>query len=143
MQLWRLYRAAHGPGLDGIGGLHASGRWHPLGWRVVYFGASAAIVVLEKLAHINPDVLPRDLVLGRFEADVSLEELAQLFDTHDVAKTRSYGAAFLESQRSCVLRVPSIVLPEEFNLVFNPEHPDAGKIRSVSRRRFSFDERLL
>ncbi len=31
MDLWRLHRAAHGPGLDGIGGLHAPGRWHALG----------------------------------------------------------------------------------------------------------------
>ena len=70
MLLWRLYRQAHGPGLDGAGGLHAAGRWHELGSPVVYFGASAAIVVLEKLAHINPDALPTDLILTRFEAEV-------------------------------------------------------------------------
>jgi hypothetical protein len=57
--LWRLYRAQHGPGLDGSAGLFADGRWHARGERVVYFGGSAAIVVLERLAHTDPDLLPR------------------------------------------------------------------------------------
>ena len=59
--LWRLYRTPHGPGLDGIGGIFAGGRWHTLGERVVYFGGSAAIVVLERLAHTDPDLVPDDL----------------------------------------------------------------------------------
>jgi RES domain-containing protein len=143
MKLWRLYRAAHGPGLDGVGGLHAAGRWHTIGRRVVYFGASAAIVVLEKLAHIDPEVLPGDLMLGCFEGDTSVEDLAGGFDIEDLARTRAYGEDFLKSQRSCVLRVPSVVLPEELNLVLNPLHVDTDRIRVVSRRSFSFDGRLL
>jgi RES domain-containing protein len=39
VRLWRLYRAKYGPGLDGVGGTFADGRWHALGQRVVYFGA--------------------------------------------------------------------------------------------------------
>ena len=66
-QLWRLYRAEYGPGLDGTGGTFADGRWHTRGARVVYFGASAAIVVLERLAHTDPDLLPTDLRLACFE----------------------------------------------------------------------------
>ena len=52
------FRAPHGPGLDSIGGLFAEGRWHTRGERVVYFGASAAIVVLEPLAHKEFAALP-------------------------------------------------------------------------------------
>lgn len=143
MQLWRLYRHAHGPGLDGGGGLHTAGRWHELGTRVVYFGASPAIVVLEKLAHIDPDVLPSDLVLSSFEGEVSVEELKDFHDAHDIATTRLRGEVFLKTNTSCVLRVPSMVLPEEMNFVFNPQHPDAPKIKLTSPRPFSFDDRLL
>ena len=143
MQLWRLHRAAHGPGLDGVGGLHAAGRWHELGRRVVYFGASPAIVVLEKLAHIDPEVLPADLVLARFEGDVNAEEVTEVPDIQDLANTRARGEIFFDKRNTCVLRVPSIVLPEECNLVVNPLHPDAAGIRLVSRRPFSFDFRLL
>ena len=81
--LWRLYRARHGPGLDGLGGLFAAGRWHSLRERVVYFGGSAAIVVLERLAHTDPGLLPNDLQLARFEfpepvLETKAEELAPL-----------------------------------------------------------------
>jgi RES domain-containing protein len=145
MELWRLYREAHGPGLEGTGGLYAAGRWHELGTPIVYFGASAAIVILEKLAHIDPNVLPDDLTLTRYEADVSVEELMQgeIENLTDLSQTRARGQNFLKEQRACVLRVPSIIVPEDHNLVFNPLHPDAQKLQPVSFRHFTFDGRLL
>jgi RES domain-containing protein len=145
MELWRLYRDAHGPGLDGAGGLYAAGRWHGLGTKVVYFGASAAIVILEKLAHIDPAVLPSDLRLGRYEGHVSFEEVTsdEVADLTDVVRTRARGARFFQEQTACVLRVRSVIVPEEYNLVFNPLHPDAAKVRLASARQFTFDGRLL
>jgi RES domain-containing protein len=143
MELWRLYRKAHGPGLDGAGGLHAAGRWHELGSRVVYFGASAGIVILEKLAHIDPAVLPNDLILARFEGEISVEELTNFNDLRNLMQTRARGEAFLKAKAACVFRVPSIVVPEESNLLLNPLHPDASKLQVMSSRHFSFDGRLL
>lgn len=142
MDLWRLYRAAHGPGLDGAGGLYAAGRWHRLGRRVIYFGASAAIVVLEKLAHVNPEALPDDLLLGRFAGDPSVEAAGEPPDLRDLTACRARGERFLESGRACAFRVPSVVLPEEANYLVNAAHPDAGRIRLVAERPFVFDERL-
>lgn len=148
MKLWRLYRRAHGQGLDGAGGRHAAGRWHHQGTPVVYFGAGAAIVVLEKLAHLNPDTLPADLMLGLFEADVSVTDVwpeasAQNRDLDDVELTRTAGQEWLKSGRSCVLRVPSIVVAEEHNLVVNPLHAEAQRITLTTERPFTFDGRLL
>lgn len=144
MDLWRLYRRAHGPGVDGAGGLYAAGRWHELGSRVVYFGASPAIVVLEKLAHIDPAALPSDLILAHYAGDVGVEEVsAKDVNLQDATETRARGALFLQQGKVCVLRVPSIVVPEENNLVLNPLHPDAQKIVLVHARPFSFDGRLL
>ena len=145
MKLWRLYRRAHGPGLDGVGGLYAAGRWHELGSRVVYFGASPGIVILEKLAHIDPELLPADLILSRFEGDVSVEDVLQseVNDVQDLKQTRARGETFLKAKTACTLRVPSILVPEECNLVLNPLHPDASKIKPYDHRDFTFDGRLL
>lgn len=142
MDLWRLYRAAHGPGLDGAGGLYADGRWHRLGRRVVYFGASPAIVVLEKLAHVDPGALSGDLLLGHFAGDLTVESMTEL-DPGDPVACRARGERFFEAARACALRVPSVVLPEEINYVVNALHPEAGGIRLVSERSFFFDERLV
>ena len=143
MDLWRLYRAAHGPGLDGAGGLYAAGRWHRLGRRVVYFGASAAIVVLEKLAHVDPEALPGDLLLWRFAGDPSVESVAEPLDIRDLMACRARGERFLESGRACALRLSSAVLPEETNYLVNAAHPEAAGIRLISARSFAFDERLV
>ncbi|MGD0359331.1 MAG: RES family NAD+ phosphorylase [Bryobacteraceae bacterium] len=148
--LWRLYRTRHGPGLDGIGGMFADGRWHTLGERVVYFGGSAAIVVLERLAHTDPDLLPNDLQLARFEfstpvAETKVEDLAALPANWTQAEntTRHIGSQWRRQRSSCLLAVPSAILPEERNFVLNPEHPDAPHLRLVHHRRFTFDPRLI
>jgi RES domain-containing protein len=145
MNFWRLYRAAHGPGLDGTGGLHAAGRWHQQGSPVVYFGASPAIVVLEKLAHIDPKFLPDDLMLACYAAPVDVEESGFTEDAPvpaiDISRER--GMQFLRARRTCALRVPSIVVPEERNVLLNPLHADAVKLRLVSKRVFVFDQRLV
>jgi len=148
--LWRLYRRRHGPGLDGIGGMFASGRWHAMGERVVYFGGSAAIVVLERLAHTDPDLLPNDLQLARFEfsepvLEAKVEELATLPENwnQDEDATRRIGRQWRQQGSSCLLIVPSAILPEESNFVLNPGHPDAGWLRLIGERRFHFDPRLI
>lgn len=143
MDFWRLYRAAHGPGLDGTGGLHATGRWHRLGRRVIYFGATPAIVVLEKLAHVDPQALPGDLLLGHFAGEPSVEAVTEPLDVTDISACRTRGERFLEGGRACALQVSSAVLPEEINYLVNAAHPDATTIRLVSQRSFHFDERLI
>lgn len=126
-----------------MGGLHAAGRWHRLGRRVVYFGASPAIVVLEKLAHVDPAALPGDLLLGHFAGDPSVESVMEPLDAGDLDACRARGERFLEGARACALRVSSVVLPEETNYLVNILHPEAVKIRLISQRAFFFDERLV
>jgi RES domain-containing protein len=145
--LWRLYRARYGPGLDGIGATFAGGRWHTRGARVVYFGASAAIVVLERLAHVDPDLFPDDLVLAQFDLPESAEQ-TRVVDlparwTHNEAGTRRIGDQWRQDGASCLLIVPSAVLPEESNFLLNPEHPAAQSLRLIRRRPFAFDPRLI
>lgn len=147
-QLWRLYRAAYGPGLDGVGGTFADGRWHTRGARVVYFGASAAIVVLERLAHIDPDLLPADLRLGRFEfseAAISADEISALPENwiQDESATRRLGDQWWRAGSSPLLIVPSAILPEESNYVLNSQHPQAKLFRLTIERPFAFDPRLI
>jgi RES domain-containing protein len=150
LRLWRLYRAAYGPGLDGIGGTFARGRWHMQGQRVVYFGATPAIVVLERLAHTDPDLLPGDLRLGCFEFQrsvrtESVEERAKLRGNwiFDERATRNVGTGWLRENSSALLKVPSVLLPEESNYLFNPQNSEAQHFHRVSERPFAFDARLL
>lgn len=149
-RLWRLYRAAYGPGLDGIGGTFADGRWHTRGARVVYFGASAAIVVLERLAHTDPDLLPADLRLACFElpdtlCGINAGDISALPEDwiRDEDATRRIGGEWWRERSSLLLVVPSAILPEESNYVLNAPHPDAKSLRLIRERPFAFDARLI
>ena len=149
-RLWRLYRAEYGPGLDGTGGTFADGRWHTRGARVVYFGASAAIVVLERLAHTDPDLLPLDLRLAYFE----LPQIISGINAHDISAlpenwiqdenaTRRIGGQWWSERSSPLLVVPSAILPEESNYVLNAQHPEAKSRQLIRERPFTFDPRLI
>ncbi|HCC57444.1 MAG TPA: RES domain-containing protein [Solibacterales bacterium] len=148
--LWRLYRAKYGAGLDGIGGTFADGRWHSRGDRVAYFGASPAIAVLERLAHTDADLLPGDLRLAHFEypeavSTIRVEELSALPADwiQNEAAMRGIARQWWRERSSCLLLVPSAILPEESNLLFNPQHPQAASLQLVGERPFRFDPRLL
>ncbi|MCC6367656.1 MAG: RES family NAD+ phosphorylase [Bryobacterales bacterium] len=149
-RLWRLYRAEYGPGLDGIGGRLADGRWHTRGARVVYFGASAAIVVLERLAHTDPDLLPADLHLACFElpetfTGINAGDISALPENwiRDENETRRIGGQWWRERSSLLLVVPSAILPEESNYVLNAQHPEAKSLRLIGGRPFTFDPRLI
>jgi RES domain-containing protein len=149
-RLWRLYRAEHGPGLDGIGGTFADGRWHTRGERVVYFGATAAIVVLERLAYTDPDLLPTDLRLACFElaetaSAIKVQNISPLSENWmgDEKATRRIGGQWWRARSSPLLLVPSVILPEESNYVLNALHAEAKSLRLIRERSFTFDPRLL
>jgi RES domain-containing protein len=149
-RLWRLYRAKYGPGLNGIGGTFADGRWHTRGERVVYFGATAAIVVLERLAHTDADLLPVDLRLACFEfaetiSSIKVGDISPLPEdwVRDENATRRIGGQWWRERSSPLLLVPSAVLPEESNYLLNAQHPDAKSLHLITERAFTFDPRLI
>jgi len=57
--------------------------------------------------------------------------------------TRDVGTAWLKSNESPVLAVPSAVVHMETCYLFNPLHPDYGKLEIGLAKEFPFDPRLL
>jgi RES domain-containing protein len=52
------------------------------------------------------------------------------------------GDQWLAGLESALLLVPSVIVPEEFNVLVNPRHPDAGKLEATKLRPWFFDQRL-
>ena len=151
MRVWRLCKERYAADpLSGRGSLLASGRWHPRGTRVVYTSATLSLAVLEMLVHLDRDSLPDDLVQVEIEipGTVSMETVDAGRLTRDwrsypaPPELAAFGGDWLREGRTPLLRVPSAVVPEEWNLLINPAHPRSARIRAVGRKRFSFDVRL-
>jgi RES domain-containing protein len=146
-----LWRISNHMSLAGDGGMRASGRWHTRGRRVVCCSETPAAALLEILVHFEIDVrdLPAKyrllkiyapdnlLVDGVTAADLPADWLEQT----DV--TRATGDRWLQAGRSPLLRVPSAVVPETFNVLLNPVHPDATPLTVVHVSEHAIDPRLL
>lgn len=100
--------------------------------------------------HVDIYDVPDDLVATAVEvpddaeeAIVALEDLpedwSQLPDHPACARIGDQWAA---GGKALLLRVPSVVVPEESNLLINPNHRRAGDVRVISSRPFAFDPRL-
>ncbi|HYU45796.1 MAG TPA: RES family NAD+ phosphorylase, partial [Terriglobales bacterium] len=53
------------------------------------------------------------------------------------------GDDWVRKGKSAVLRVPSVIIPSEYNYVLNVAHPQFGKIKIREAESFGFDPRLL
>ena len=148
MLLWRISNHAT---LDGEGGLIASARWHTQGHPVLYLAETPAGALVEVLVHLelDPGHLPKSYKLLKAEApdNISVRKIgkADLAEnwTHNLLASRTLGDEWLRSRATALLRVPSAIVPETFNLLLNPHHPEAGRLSIVSHRDYPWDKRLL
>ena len=131
--------------------MRASGRWHTRGRRVVYCAQTPAAALLEILAHLEIEIggLPVRYRLLKIEAPEDTPVVQVL--THDLPSdwlenaeaTRAIGDGWLASGSSPLLTVPSSIVPETFNVLLNPAHPDARRIVVARVSEHVVDPRLL
>jgi hypothetical protein len=57
--------------------------------------------------------------------------------------TQRLGDVWLVSKETPLARVPSAVLPRTWNVLLNPDHPDANQVKIVELIRERFDNRLF
>ena len=148
MFLWRISNHEE---LDGRGGLQASARWHTQGCPIVYLAGSPAGALVEVLVNLELDAarLPGSYTLLKADApgDISVrrieaESLPEGW-VGDPAISRSRGDDWLTGGASALIEVPSAILPETWNVLLNPRHPDAGRIRVVWQRAYPYDRRFF
>ena len=108
---------------------------------MIYTAYQPALAILEVRVHLDLpfDLLPDDYVLMEIEAPNTFEEVGPLAS---VADPQAIGDAWLASQGSASLKVPSILAPHGWNYLLNPRHPDAKNLAILNITPFEFDSRL-
>src|SRR5215469_2262248 len=144
MVLWRISRHRD---LRGIGGLKAAVRWHYAGRPIVYLAETPAAALLEVCVHTSANDVPPEFTLLKVEGpdlevpSISVDALPQDWPSR-LAVTRDVGTAWLEKNENVLLRVPSAIVPETRNYLFNPAHRQALEFRIVEAMGYPFDSRL-
>ncbi len=130
------------------GARRVDGRWHRKGQKVIYASHHYSTAMLEKLVHYS-GVLPKGqhyvcitIPVGVTYEVVTAHSLPQ-WDHQSQRASRVFGARWFEEKRSAILIVPSVVARMENNVVINPGHSGAGKIKKSLEKPVAWDERLF
>lgn len=144
MIVHRLAKAAH-VALDGEGARLYGGRWNTPGRPMVYTAASPSLALVEILVHLDlpPELLPTDYRLLTIEVQDNAQIERLDVTPLDAEACVRIGDDFLHRAEALGLSVPSVVVPQERNLLINPSHPAAPGIWVLRVEPFAFDPRLL
>jgi RES domain-containing protein len=114
---------------------------------MVYTSDSPACALLETCVHIAVENAPPSFTLLRIIGpEVTVDEIPLIglppnWMNAPVA-TQHLGAEWLQSNRSALLCVPSVMVPETWNYLLNPRHPDAEFFQIERSYVYPFDLRL-
>lgn len=145
--VWRISTFAD---LTGEGGLYASGRWHTKGSRIIYAAESPAGALTEILVNVARGDLPDQLQWLKIEIPdiVALQKarLGRASMPHnwraDLNWSRKIGDDWIGSNKTLAFRVPSALVPETWNVLFNPANEWAPQMRIVDIFKLPIDQRF-
>jgi RES domain-containing protein len=144
--LWRIAAVTKQYGaqdLSGKGAELTGGRWNAAGTPVVYTSANIALASLETLARLGLDTLPLNRYLVRIDVPDDVYDARTVLAPPPGWDAQPYGlpsiqagTAWCRANATALLEVPSVLVPEEANLLINPRHPDSARLRATLLRKW-------
>jgi RES domain-containing protein len=164
---WRLADPIFAGDLEGNGNRMTGARWNSAGRGVLYCSENLSLCVLETLVHLNPEaraVLPPRVALRVSYPDDAKAEIVQALgpppfflvsysdgatpyvvteNTNPDWARRRIGDHWLAKGQFLILSAPSVIVPQERNVMFNPAHAAMADVRVVETFPFIYDTRLF
>ena len=118
---------------------------------MIYAAESRALAMAEVVVHLSLHNLPKDFVMMEILIPDSLpvdeirpQNLPEGWNSHPpIVETQRLGDHFVNNNKSVVLRVPSAVVPGDYNYLINPHHSGFSKISIEQIEDFPWDKRLF
>ncbi len=147
MRVYRIALAKYSHSLVASG---REARWNSKGSFVIYAAATRSLACLENLVHRGGEGLDNRFMTMVIEIPQGVKIISVYPESLDgdwksyraQKRTRATGDAWLKSGDTAVLKVPSVIVPEEHNFLINPNHTDFAKIKLADVEPFDFDRRL-
>jgi len=150
--VWRLTPSEFATELSGEGSSAAGGRWNSPGRAVVYTSFNLSLCVLETFVHLPlllrvdlPDMMAVQIEIPDEASwrEIDRAELpSNLIGEEAEQRCRELGDDWLAAHEHLVCTMPSIIVPQERNVMLNPAHWLMAQVKIVSTERFRFDPRL-
>lgn len=138
--------------LSGRGAEASGGRWNRAGMPMVYASTTRALTCLETVVHLAKKPLPLNRYLVRIAVPPGTWAAAAEVDTAALVgwdaepagrASLDWGTDWVASAATLLARVPSVIVPEEFDVLINPAHRDAVGLKAVKVRKWLYDARLM
>ena len=140
--------------LSGEGARIYGARWNSPGVPAVYLATSQSLALLEVLVHVG-DVdeflhiefvcvtvnVPDQII--RWESPWWSSSSRSTWASKPLTETRLVGDAWLNQYSNLVLAVPSVIVPDENNLLLHPSLAESRAVAVEKVSAFSLDPRLL
>jgi RES domain-containing protein len=138
--------------LTGAGAKITGGRWNRKKIALLYCSENIALACLETFVHVKSGGLPLNRYLVRIDIPDAVWSGAAMmaastapvgWDAIPIGKVSlDAGDAWVAKGASALLVVPSVIVPEEQNILINPLHADAKAIRVTKLRKWMYDSRM-
>lgn len=151
MKVYRITRYQYARDLSGRGAEIHGGRWNPAGHRVVYTASAASLAILESLAWTSLNqLLQSGFILSQISCpedtihELSISDLPANWQSQEAYPTlRKAGMKWLSEETSLILKVPSAIVPLEYNILINPNHERMREVRIDEMYELTLDQRVI
>ena len=151
MLLYRIVRLRkRARDLSGTGAFLVGGRWNQEGTYALYTSENPSLAILETLVHMDESEMPPNLFLVTLELDdnapvheISSADLPADWRIPDNLLLKNMGDELFQDGRFIGIKVPSAVVPIQFNIVLNPRFDGYyDLIKIVKTEEIAMDQRL-
>lgn len=151
MEVFRLTRRKYTTNLSGKGAALKGARWNSVGTEIIYTASNRSLAMAEVAVHFTLATIPDDYYMLTIYAPentslktVQVKDLPPRWNQFPHNKnTQRFGDKFVGENAHCLLRIPSVVTPGDFNVLINPFHTEFAKIKIISADPFPFDKRIF
>ncbi|MCV9386490.1 RES family NAD+ phosphorylase [Reichenbachiella ulvae] len=132
MLLYRITSQKYARDLSGTGAGLYGGRWNPIGTNLLYTAGSISLACLEYMAHNFHLLASQKICLAKI--NIESTDIIELKpkdwpenwnNKSNISRAnQEIGLRFVQESKAYALKVPSAIVPDEYNYLLDPLHPD-------------------
>lgn len=150
MILYRLAKEKYIRDLSGEGARLYGGRWNKKGTAMLYTSEHCSLSLLELIVHTPHHLLPDEMsLLKLFVPDelpittISRQKLPANWHQYPApSPLADIGTKWINQRETVGLKVPSVLVPDEWNILLNPGSKNYSKIAIQSVESLQLDSRF-
>lgn len=148
MIVYRITNEAYRNDISGTGAALFGSRWNSKGIHLLYTSQSISLSILESLVHLKQNQIPPFQYLLHIQlpdeksiAEISFKKIKNGWQK-DLGYTQWIGDQFIQNKQNLFLKVPSVIVPQESNVLLNPLHNEYKAVKIIASELLELDKRL-